>query len=463
MKQGTVLVKGRRSCHLRKEGGTVLVEVLLAAALLAIILVPVLNFLVTGIETNWFASYEVKAQALAREGLEALRSVREKNWAELADGTFYVTPAAGVWQLVPSEEGETIGPFTRKIQIASVYRDDQESIVETGGWLDPSTKAVAVDVSWRSLRDRVIALTTYLTRYLENLIWRQTTQAEFDLGEKEYVETTQIDDGEVILEGGCPENPEGPLIYDEQFHNTWVIHPSAKNDIREITVAGGQVYEGEKSLELINYSGADTKLRNTSNICTLGFTRFEFYAYNSAGIEQSFGIHGEWGGSFVEITLPPQTWEFVSLAYADISGGNEVNLSFLFFKPFDFQPGTIIYLDNLTLAGGIGGYYLQGTLISSVFDAGRETAFNRIAYQADTSDQTLIGFQVAVANDSEGPWLFYGPEGTTSESDLYTDPVGEGIWLGSNLGRYLRYKAYLFSDDGLTTPTLYEATINYAP
>lgn len=448
----------------KKQSGEVLVEVLLAAALLVIILGPMLDFLVSGIETSWFASSEIKAQVLARENLEALRSIRERNWEELSDGTFYADSSTGAWQLVANEEGEMIDSFQRKIQISPVYRDDAGSIVTVGGRLDPSTKEVVNTISWRTLRDRVLVLKTYLTRFLDNLVWTQTTQAEFDLGEKSYVETTLVDDGEVVLEGGCGENPSGAWIYDEAFQNTWSVHTSALNDFEEVTQPPGQVYDGTYALEISNFNGASTKLRNGENICTLGFTRLEFYAYNNADVDQSFGVGGSWQGGFSEVLLPPQSWEFVSLSYADVSGGNEANLNFLFFKEgSNYVGGTIFYLDNMTLAGGVGGYYSQGTLASSVFDAGRETAFNRITYNADVPVQTSVGFQTATANNSIGPWIFYGPGGTTSESDLYTDPNGEGIWLGNNLGQYFRYQAYLFSDDGLTTPTLYDVSINYAP
>lgn len=446
--------------------GIVLVEVLLATAILGALLVPILDFFVTSIESNWFASREVKAQSLIIEQLEALRSIRERNWEELAEGTYYLTVTDGTWKLTLSEEGETVGLFTKKIEILPVYRDQNDLLAQVqdpGARLDPSTKKITASVSWHALRDRSLRIDTYLTRYLDNLTWTQTTQAEFDQGEKEYVETTLVDDGEVRLEGGCGENPSGAWVYDDSFQNTWKVHQSALLDINEVTQPPGQVYEGESALELSRFTGASTKLRNAESVCTLGFTRLEFFAYNSAEIEQSFEVGGDWQGGFVEASLPPQSWELVSLPYADVSGGNEVNLNFIFFKEGSFQEGTIFYLDNLTLAGGVGGYYTQGTLTSSVFDAGRETVFNRISFNADVSLQTEIGFQTATANSSQGPWVFYGPGGTTETNDLYTDPEGEGIWLGNNFGRYFRYKAYLRSLDGESTPILYDVTINYSP
>jgi hypothetical protein len=447
-----------------KNEGSALVEVLLAAAFLAMIMVPLLNLLVTAVENSWFASRELRAQALARESWEALRLVRGRNWEEINDGTFYPDDATGTWKLVASETGGSVGPFNRKIVIEPVNRDENDIIVESGGTLDLSTKKVTLEVAWQSLRPRKLTYETFLTHHFNDFVWRQTTQAEFNGGELQYVETTSVDDGEVVLKGGCFENPAGAWIFDDEFQNTWGIHESAGNDIQIVTQPPGQVYDGEKALELSDFNGSSTKLRNGDNVCTIGFTRIEFYAYNSAEVEQTFQMGGNWAGGFVNVTLPPQSWEFVSLSYTDVVGGDETNMNFIFFKPgADYQPGTLFYLDNFTLEGGIGGYYAQGTLTSSVFDAGRQTTFNRISFDASLPLQTAVGFQVAISADPDGPWLFYGPNGTTSESDLYTNAEGEGLWLGGNYGRYCRYKAYLFTYDGENTPVVEEVRINYIP
>jgi len=299
----------------------------------------------------------------------------------------------------------------------------------------------------------------------DNLSWIQTTQVEFDLGEKQYVETTLVGDGEVELQGGCGENPAGAWIYDEAFQNTWGVHPSAKNNIKEISQPPGQVYQGTKALELTSFNGADTKLRNLKNVCTLGFTRLEFYAYNNATIQQSFWITGnQWNAiRWTEVVLPARTWTFISIPYADVSQGDEENLNFIFFKPGTWESATKFYIDNMTMAGGTGGYYSEGTLVSSVFDAKRETAYNRISFTASLPALTSVGFQIATANNVAGPWLFYGPAGTTETNDLYSVSTGQGIWLGNNFGRYLRYKAYLRSGDGNNTPVLRDVTINYSP
>lgn len=443
--------------------GFLLTEVLLALGIFSVLLLAFSYLFLIGLSSSHYSGQEIQAQALLSESLEAARIVRQESWDNLINGTFYPHFENGHWSLMATTSAETIGPFTRKIEITDCYRNEQGELVPEPGRLDPSTKKIISSLSWQGAIAKTASATAYLTRYLDNLVWKQTTQAEFDAGEKEYVETTLVNDGEVQLQGGCEDNPAGAWIYDEEFQNTWQIHPSAKDNIKEITQAEGQVYEGERALEISSFSGASTKLRNKGDICTLGFRRLEFYAYNSADIPQSFQIGGHWDQNFVEVSLSPQSWELISLSYADVSGGNEVNFDFIFFKEGNYQNGTKFYLDNVTLDGGIGGYYQLGILTSSVFDAGQSSAFNRIEFDAEIPLNTSVGFQLAVADSPDGPWHFTGPDGTDQENDLYTDPEGEGIRIPGNVGRYTRYKAYLKSEDGKNTPIVYEVRINYSP
>ena len=451
---------------MRKPYGIVLVEVLIAAGILSLIIHPLLCLTVVGLESNSFSSKEIKAESLLVEQVEGVRSIRNRSWSELSPGAYYISIIDGLWQLVASETGVQDGIYTKKIEIQPVWRNLSDEIVaeeEPGSVFDPSTLEMVVTINWRLIRDRELAMNFYLTRYEENMTWTQTTQAEFDAGELEYAETTLISDGEVQLEGGCFQNPDdGPLIFTDQFYNTWQIFPSAKAELRVVSSSQGEVYEGNYSLELSNFAGANTKLRNFNNRCTLGFTRFEFWAYNSAVIDQSFGIHVNWDGGFREVVVPPREWMFISLDYTNVSDGNEINLDFLHFKPFVWQLGTIFYLDEMTLAGGLGGYYAEGTLTSSVHNAGREVVFNRVGFEAELPVNTLIGLQLATSDNANGPWTYYGPGGTTSSSDVYTQPDGEGIWMGNNRGQYVRYRAYLRTSDGEQTPVLEMVTLNYS-
>ena len=461
----------------------------MAVGILGALLVPIVDFFTTSLEANWFASREVQARALLLENLEALRSIRERNWEELAEDSYYLDSSSGRWELVSSNEGETVGPFTRRIEILPAYRDQTDLLVDAGdpgARLDPSTKRIQATITWHVLRDRSLTVDAYLTRYLDNLIWFQTTKAEFDLGEFELTKTLDPpqDDGEIELEGGCAGGTPESLIYDDELRNGWRINCDGlsfwqrflclfmqwlfSNNAEIIEQSNEYTWNGSPyAMKIIlKPSGWSwVRLWNYDAVCTRGFKNLHFYAYNPSSEEVSFyltAIYQQW--ETAEIILPPQEWTEISIDY-DTLEEFENDLSSLYFhKSIDSgEPDIVFFLDQIELSGGVGGYFTEGTFTSSILDAGRETAFNRIAYTASTPAQTEVGFQIATSNNAGGPWLFYGPGGTTDTNDLYTNFSGEGIWLGNNFAQYLRFRSYLRSLDGVSTPTLEDVTVNYSP
>lgn len=164
--------------------GQSIVEIILAVALTAIIL--------PGLLTGFLASREGKAQktqrltasALLREGVDAVRSIREKGWnsgfGNLAPGDYHpaVNAADNTWKLDPAPE--LVGNYTRTITLADVYRDGSNNIADTGT-LDPSTKKATIAVSWQTPRVSSVDTTLYLTRYLDNASFTQTLNAHFNL------------------------------------------------------------------------------------------------------------------------------------------------------------------------------------------------------------------------------------------------------------------------------------------
>lgn len=449
-----------------KESGFSLVEIIISFGIFSVVIFAIAQLLLVSQEAAALGKEKVKATAMLSEYLEELKNIRRQNWESLINGRYIIRESSGNLELEASTEGEIIENFTRYLEIAYARRDQNENLVASGGEIDPSTKKIAVTVSWTSLHPSSISQETCLTRFLDNLAWTQSTVTEFDEGEMVLVEIVNpvINDGEVQLRGGCEENPEGGLIYNEQFHNTWQIHPSALADIKEVGPAEGEVFEGNLSLSISDFNGTSTKLRNGDTVCTIGFTNVEFQAYNDAAITQSFKIGGKWEQEFSEVVLPPQSWQLISIPYGDLSGGDEVNFDFIFFREGDqYQAGTKFYVDNMALSNGFGGFYATGTLTSSVLDTGRSSVFNRISFNGEIPVNTQIGLQTASSDSPTGPWIFYGPGGTSLDDDLYTTPEGEGVLFGGNIGQYFQYKAYLKSFDGQETPILYDVSVNYSP
>lgn len=467
-----------------KKSGFLLTEVLLALGIFSVLLLAFSYLFLISLSSSYYSGQEVQAQALLSENLEATRIVRQESWDNLINGTFYPHFENGHWSLMATTSAETIGPFTRKIEITDCYRNEQGELVPEPGRLDPSTKKIISSLSWQGAIAKTASATAYLTRYLDNLVWKQTLKEEFDQAEMDLIHTIDppLEDGEFELLGGCVAGDPESLIYDDQFRNGWRVNCTGLPFWKWLLCQFLQFFSNasvDPASTTYTWNGSAKSIKitlkpsgwswirifNYEGVCTKGFKNLHFYGYNPSTEEITFYLtahYGEWETSL--ITLPPGVWTEVSLDY-DTLEDYENDLEDLYFHKSipSGSPNLVFYLDQIELTGGVGGYFTKGTLTSSVFDAGQSSAFNRIEFDAEIPLNTSVGFQLAVADSPDGPWHFTGPDGTDQENDLYTDPEGEGIRVPGNVGRYARYKAYLKSEDGENTPIVYEVRLNYSP
>lgn len=117
----------------RAEAGFSVVEVLLAAAVFGFLAVGLSGAIVYGRASNADAGNHARATALAEEGLEAVRNIRDANFANLVNSspTFGLVQSGNVWTL--SGTSDSTGIFTRTVTISTV---------------DTERKNVTVNVSW---------------------------------------------------------------------------------------------------------------------------------------------------------------------------------------------------------------------------------------------------------------------------------------------------------------------------
>lgn len=180
------------------QRGASLVELLLAIGLAAAVLPAILTGFITSRQGKVQQGERTQAIILLKEAQEAARSVRERGWTSFAtNGTYHPEISNGEWSLIAGSE--SIDRFTRSTQISDVQRDSNGQIVSSGGTLDPSTKQVTNTVSWTIPYPSSVSSILYLTRYLENLTYEQTSSAEFDAGTKVMTEVQTTNGGELTL------------------------------------------------------------------------------------------------------------------------------------------------------------------------------------------------------------------------------------------------------------------------
>lgn len=177
--------------------GQSLVELLLAIALASLILPGIAAIIIASNSGKASQKERFYAVTLMKETQEAVRSVREKGWTVFNNnGTFHPVMSGSTWSLVSGQE--TINGFTREVVISDVYRLNG-SIVASEGSLDPSTKKVVINITWSKPLPSSMTSTVYLTRYLDNLSFIQTTLADFTPDIRVNVDLTNNNGGEATL------------------------------------------------------------------------------------------------------------------------------------------------------------------------------------------------------------------------------------------------------------------------
>jgi Tfp pilus assembly protein PilV len=138
-----------------RQGGFSPVEVLLAATVFAFLVTALIGAIVYGREGTDHAGERARAIALAEEGLEAVRNIRDASYASLSNGTTAINPSGSpsIWTLGGST---TIGIYTRQITIAQV---------------DGDRKTVTSTVTWSAGgSSKQVSVTTRLTNWLATII-----------------------------------------------------------------------------------------------------------------------------------------------------------------------------------------------------------------------------------------------------------------------------------------------------
>lgn len=184
--------------------GSVLIEIIIATALMALIAPTIINGLITTRQGEPKQDSRQTALTILKETQESLRIIREKSWSSFStNGIYYPKIDANTWTLLSGTE--TIGNFTRSIVISDVFRDISGNI-NVSGTIDPSTKKITIDVNWLLPSVGNINSIFYFTRYLDNIAYTETNFSQFNNGIKTAVTINHTNndptDGDITLGGG---------------------------------------------------------------------------------------------------------------------------------------------------------------------------------------------------------------------------------------------------------------------
>ena len=152
------------------EDGLGIVEIIVVISILLTAFVAILQTAVLENKAQTLSRQTIAAYLLARESVEATRSIRDSDWANIQalayDVPYY--PQVNVsneWELSVSDPGP-IGTHTRWIEVSEVFRDGNDDIALTGT-ADDDTRKITAYVSWtRAGGDmRTITIEAYITNW----------------------------------------------------------------------------------------------------------------------------------------------------------------------------------------------------------------------------------------------------------------------------------------------------------
>ena len=187
--------------------GQSLLEVIVAAAIFSLIGAAMISMTVGGFNALQRGGDQTEAEALAQEGLEAVRSIRDGAWNEILYSQSAVEISGSEWIFTGEATDETIGQYTRTITFADVCRDGSDDIVACPGtYTDLHGKKVTCTVTWSPMNGvaNSVERVSYLTNW-DSLTWVQDTIVDFDSAPYgNYIDTTTSTsegdlDGVVIL------------------------------------------------------------------------------------------------------------------------------------------------------------------------------------------------------------------------------------------------------------------------
>jgi hypothetical protein len=154
--------------NVKKDKGIGLVEVVIVSGLVLVIfsgLASVFNFY---IKKSVSLTDNIKAEFLATEGLEALRTIRDSSYASLGtlprDTDRYLYWNGAVWVATTTPE-LVDGIFERRFRIFDVYRNVSGDIA-VSGTLDANILKTEVEVSWM---DSATTSKRVISNYLGNV------------------------------------------------------------------------------------------------------------------------------------------------------------------------------------------------------------------------------------------------------------------------------------------------------
>lgn len=294
-----------------KKSGQSVVEVIMALGIFALILGALISMATGGFLGLTQGGEQTKAQALAQQGIEAVRTIHDDAWNRLKYSTSSVSTTTGSWQFSGEGTTETIGQFTRTISFHDVCRDILDEITTCpGDYADAHTKDVLSSVSWdiRSGVTNTVEARSFMTTWDSS----DFTQTDWFGGEgqTEWSDTTKFDsyDDNVATTTAGGMKLLSRNIIDGEFN-----FPVASDVNWPFTTAGSYIYDSSDiqvvsgSGQLKQIGGSVTEGDTTNPDFETGTTGWTYTDWEETSGANVLGVRVTSGGNptaFINISTP---------------------------------------------------------------------------------------------------------------------------------------------------------------
>jgi type II secretory pathway pseudopilin PulG len=161
--------------------GQSLIEVIVAISIFALVSATLVSMVVGGYSASRQGGQSTEAEALAEQGIEAVRAIRDGAWNKNIYATSAVEVLGAEWAYTGEGSTEIIGDYTRTISFNDVCRNSSQDIVDCpGDFVDAQTKQVVAKVSWMNLAGGTnsVEKIAYITDW-DSGDWIQDTTSDF--------------------------------------------------------------------------------------------------------------------------------------------------------------------------------------------------------------------------------------------------------------------------------------------
>lgn len=166
------------------KNGQSLIEVIVAMAIFALMATAMIGLSLGSFNSLQRGGDNTEARALAMEGIEAVRSIRDGAWNELILNQSAVEVSGGQWIFTGEGTTETLGKYARTITLENVCRNVTDDITTCpGSYTDVHSKKVTVVISWVTTNNANVSIqeVSYLTNW-DSTEWLEDLEADFNDG-----------------------------------------------------------------------------------------------------------------------------------------------------------------------------------------------------------------------------------------------------------------------------------------